>query len=105
MLTLKQLKNRIIETTKEIYYASSIKRYKAFVGYSADDCYNPYTNDCDIRCQGCSDCPIAQTSKASPFKVRRHFVRCKIGNDWMQEFFDSEDFKNIIKDLREQRNR
>jgi hypothetical protein len=40
------------------------------------DCYDIKTNTCDIRCQGCCDCPIAHGLNPSRRVMKSYMTYC-----------------------------
>ena len=58
------------------------------------ECYNEETNSCDRRCQGCSDCPIAQGLNPSRKTMRKYIE---------ESIEEQKEFDLILKELENDR--
>jgi hypothetical protein len=89
-----------------------IERCKTELEYTDEDikksCYDPYTNSCDGRCQGCSSCILARefhTNQKEPsackcrdliFKSRKSYYEF---NKKMKEVRNTPAYQEFLKDM------
>jgi len=53
------------------------------------DCYDKKSNNCDGRCQGCSDCPMATKYQTSRKEMWKHMKQVHIESKHWKRFEQS----------------
>ena len=72
------------------------------------DCYNENTHNCDGRCQGASDCPMAQdvnvSKRVMKLYIKKAIERKKEWDKFINELHKDEKYLKWIEELKLQIN-
>jgi hypothetical protein len=85
----------------------TIQKYKEYLRQQgineSEGCYQVDINNCDGRCQGCSDCPLAQGKEVTRKQMMIYEIKCiedkKYYDQIMEELKNDEEFNNSLKEI------